>query len=97
MALLEEWPSMAWLGAAITLATTVYFAFSIHETATNQMFAYFDEHVAHSDYTVGWIDSLATGKHTGRSASDKYTVRDAETEDAVWWNKGHQPMAPETD
>jgi len=31
-----------------------------------EMFAYFDEHVAHSDYTVGWIDSLATGKHTGR-------------------------------
>ena len=31
VALLEEWPSMAWLGATITLATTVYFAFSIHE------------------------------------------------------------------
>ncbi len=30
------------------------------------MFAYFDDHVATSDYTVGWIDSLASGKHTGR-------------------------------
>jgi phosphoenolpyruvate carboxykinase (ATP) len=38
---------------------------------------------------------VETGKHTGRSASDKFTVRDAETEDAVWWNKGNQPMAPE--
>ena len=31
-----------------------------------QMFTYFDDHVAHSDYTVGWIDSLAGGRHTGR-------------------------------
>lgn len=32
----------------------------------DEMFAYFDEHVASSDYTVGWIDSLASGKQTGR-------------------------------
>jgi FAD/FMN-containing dehydrogenase len=31
-----------------------------------EMFAYFHENVARSDYTVGWIDSLATGKATGR-------------------------------
>ncbi len=30
------------------------------------MFAYFNEHVATSDYTVGWIDSLASGRQTGR-------------------------------
>jgi len=38
---------------------------------------------------------VETGQHTGRSAQDKFTVRDAETEDAVWWNKGNKPMAPE--
>lgn len=32
----------------------------------NEMFAYFQEHVAHSDYIVGWIDSLASGKAVGR-------------------------------
>ncbi|MGH1418029.1 MAG: phosphoenolpyruvate carboxykinase [Hyphomicrobiaceae bacterium] len=27
-----------------------------------------------------------TGQHTGRSASDKFVVRDNETEDAIWWS-----------
>lgn len=34
---------------------------------------------------------VTTGKHTGRSARDKFIVRDATTEDSVWWgnvNKG---------
>ena len=31
VALLEEWPAMAWLGALISLGTTVYFAFSIRQ------------------------------------------------------------------
>ncbi len=30
---------------------------------------------------------VRTGKHTGRSAKDKFIVRDAETEDTVWWGK----------
>lgn len=30
--------------------------------------------------------SVTTGKHTGRSATDKYTVRDSETEETVWWD-----------
>ncbi len=29
---------------------------------------------------------VETGKHTGRSAKDKYIVRDAETEGTVWWD-----------
>lgn len=29
---------------------------------------------------------VKTGTHTGRSAKDKFTVRDAETEDQVWWD-----------
>lgn len=27
-----------------------------------------------------------TGQHTGRSAADKFTVRDDETENAIWWD-----------
>jgi phosphoenolpyruvate carboxykinase (ATP) len=38
---------------------------------------------------------VATGKHTGRSAQDKYIVRDAETENSVWWGKTNVPMTPE--
>ncbi|WP_417471253.1 phosphoenolpyruvate carboxykinase [Maricaulis sp.] len=29
---------------------------------------------------------VKTGIHTGRSAKDKFTVRDADTEDQVWWD-----------
>ncbi|MFN3592461.1 MAG: phosphoenolpyruvate carboxykinase (ATP), partial [Thermaurantiacus sp.] len=37
---------------------------------------------------------VETGRHTGRSAQDKYTVRDDITRDAIWWNPGNQPMDP---
>ncbi|HXG81444.1 MAG TPA: phosphoenolpyruvate carboxykinase (ATP), partial [Sphingomicrobium sp.] len=38
---------------------------------------------------------VKTGKHTGRSANDKFTVRDAETENTVWWGKSNKPMTPD--
>jgi phosphoenolpyruvate carboxykinase (ATP) len=37
---------------------------------------------------------VETGDHTGRSAQDKFTVRDAETESTVWWGKSNKPMDP---
>ena len=39
--------------------------------------------------------SVETGPHTGRSVKDRFIVRDAETEDTVWWGKSNQAMAPE--
>ncbi|MGJ3649828.1 phosphoenolpyruvate carboxykinase [Sphingomonas sp. GlSt437] len=38
---------------------------------------------------------VATGKHTGRSAQDKFIVRDAETESTIWWGKTNKGMTPE--
>jgi phosphoenolpyruvate carboxykinase (ATP) len=35
-----------------------------------------------------------TGQHTGRSAKDKFVVRDASSEDQIWWDN-NKPMAPE--
>jgi phosphoenolpyruvate carboxykinase (ATP) len=35
-----------------------------------------------------------TGQHTGRSPKDKFVVRDASTEDHVWWDN-NSPMSPE--
>ncbi len=35
-----------------------------------------------------------TGEHTGRSAQDKFTVRDSETENTVWWD-ANKSMTPE--
>jgi phosphoenolpyruvate carboxykinase (ATP) len=38
--------------------------------------------------------AVETGVHTGRSVQDKYTVRDASTEKAVWWDN-NKAMTPE--
>jgi phosphoenolpyruvate carboxykinase (ATP) len=37
---------------------------------------------------------VKTGKHTGRSAKDKFTVDDETTHDVIWWNNGNKPMDP---
>jgi phosphoenolpyruvate carboxykinase (ATP) len=37
---------------------------------------------------------VETGLHTGRSAKDKFIVRDAETENTVWWGKTNVGMSP---
>ena len=34
-----------------------------------------------------------TGKHTARSANDKFVVREASTEGHVWWGQYNRPMA----
>ena len=35
-----------------------------------------------------------TGQHTGRSAKDKFVVRDATTDSQIWWDN-NKPMTPE--
>ena len=35
-----------------------------------------------------------TGQHTGRSAKDKFVVRDAATDGQIWWDN-NKPMSPE--
>ncbi len=37
---------------------------------------------------------VETGQHTGRSAEDKYIVRDRETDQAIWWDNA-KAMTPE--
>jgi phosphoenolpyruvate carboxykinase (ATP) len=36
---------------------------------------------------------VQTGKHTGRSAKDKFIVRDGETEDTIWWDNNRSMTA----
>lgn len=36
-----------------------------------------------------------TGKHTARSANDKFVVREASTQDHVWWGEYNRPFNPE--
>src|SRR5512140_3143630 len=39
---------------------------------------------------------VLTGKHTGRSAADKYIVREQKTEEHVWWGEYNRPYNPES-
>ncbi len=36
-----------------------------------------------------------TGKHTARSANDKFVVREATTEDKIWWGEYNRPFNPD--
>jgi len=38
---------------------------------------------------------VRTGKHTGRSANDRFVVRNAVSDDTVWWGKSNRPMTTE--
>jgi phosphoenolpyruvate carboxykinase (ATP) len=38
---------------------------------------------------------ISTGEFTGRSPKDKFTIKDALTENAVDWNHINQPFSPE--
>ena len=36
-----------------------------------------------------------TGKHTGRSAGDKFVVKQSSTEEKVWWGQYNRPFSPD--
>jgi phosphoenolpyruvate carboxykinase (ATP) len=36
-----------------------------------------------------------TGKHTARSANDKFVVRESSTEDKIWWGEYNRPFNPD--
>jgi phosphoenolpyruvate carboxykinase (ATP) len=38
---------------------------------------------------------VSTGKHTARAASDKFVVREATTEENVWWGQYNRPFSPD--
>src|SRR3954454_150652 len=37
-----------------------------------------------------------TGKKTGRSADDKYIVREPGSEERIWWTKGNKALEPDS-
>ncbi len=57
--------------------------------------ALYEEAVRRGEGRVARGGALAvtTGQHTGRSARDKFTVRDATTENTVWWDF-NEAMSP---
>ena len=57
----------------------------------------FEEAVRRGEGRVAQGGSLlvATGKHTGRAASDKFIVKNAASESRVWWGKVNKPFPQE--
>jgi len=45
--------------------------------------------------TRGGAVVLNTGKHTARSANDKFVVREPSSEEHVWWGQYNRPYAPD--
>lgn len=48
----------------------------------------------------GWIAEegpfiVHTGKHTARAAADKFVVREASSQDWIWWGSHNRPFSPE--
>ena len=56
----------------------------------------FERAIARGEARVSAHGALVveTGQHTGRSPSDKFVVRDAETEPRIWWDN-NKPMTSE--
>ncbi len=50
-------------------------------------------HLGEAKVAAGGPLVVETGQHTGRSAKDKFTVRDATTENTVWWDN-NAPIEP---
>lgn len=47
------------------------------------------------EFTKSGAFAVDTGKFTGRSPNDKYTVEQAPSKDNIWWGSVNKPMKPE--
>ena len=56
----------------------------------------YESAIAHSEGTLARGGPLVvlTGQHTGRSATDKFIVKDEQTADTVWWDN-NRALAPD--
>ncbi|MGA2491270.1 MAG: phosphoenolpyruvate carboxykinase (ATP), partial [Anaerolineales bacterium] len=59
--------------------------------------ALYEESVFRGEANIAQMGPLIvnTGKHTARAASDKFIVREATTEDNIWWGQYNRPFEAE--
>lgn len=76
--------------------TILKFVSNAHENRSNNSAAELVEHAVRrreGELTATGALAVLTGQHTGRSASDKFAVMDAETESQIWWDN-IKPLTP---
>jgi phosphoenolpyruvate carboxykinase (ATP) len=68
---------------------------SAHRNLTSPVL--YEEAVRRHEGTVAHLGPLVvrTGQYTGRSAKDKYIVREPGSEDRIWWGKYNHPIEPD--
>ncbi|WP_202390525.1 phosphoenolpyruvate carboxykinase [Pontixanthobacter aestiaquae] len=93
-----------WLGKEISVTTPLSYPLSDQGIATNATIhpnlgtaQLVEQALSNGEGRLAKHGPLVveTGQHTGRSAKDKFIVRDATTEDTVWWGKVNASMTPE--
>jgi phosphoenolpyruvate carboxykinase (ATP) len=59
--------------------------------------ALYEQCIKHGEGNLVHLGPLAvrTGHHTGRSANDKFVVKEPSSENQIWWGKINRPIAPE--
>jgi len=59
--------------------------------------ALYEEAIYRKEAQLAYMGPLVvnTGKHTARAANDKFVVREAGTEEHVWWGQYNRPFSPE--
>ena len=59
--------------------------------------ALYEEAIRRGEGQVGHLGPMvvSTGKYTGRSANDKFVVREPSSEDRIWWGKINKPFEVE--
>jgi phosphoenolpyruvate carboxykinase (ATP) len=71
---------------------------NLHKTYWNlPMEALYEESVFRGEASIARMGPLIvnTGKHTARAAGDKFIVREATTEDNIWWGQYNRPFEVE--
>jgi phosphoenolpyruvate carboxykinase (ATP) len=64
-----------------------------HNLSTPELY---EEAIRRDEAMMGHLGPLvvSTGKYTGRSANDKFVVKEPFTEDQIWWGKINKPFDP---
>ncbi|MCK4606902.1 MAG: phosphoenolpyruvate carboxykinase (ATP) [candidate division Zixibacteria bacterium] len=59
--------------------------------------ALYEEVVFRGEGSLSYMGPIAvnTGKHTARSANDKFVVKETDTEDKIWWGQYNRPFSEE--